>query len=171
MEPVGSMLHSQGLSNNPYPEPNQTQSLVLIPISAVILFSHLCLGLPKDLFPVGLPGRILKALLPPFIMATWPAHLNLLDLITLTIFGEWCVMFLNKDGFYSIWLLASCQTSKLEERSWLIVHDCLFNIVTANLHIWRPTPPSAIWGDVPCLGERNPRMEFVCISNAKGKLG
>ena len=66
MEPGGSMPHSQGLSNNPYPELNQ----------------------PKGLFPVGLPVKILKALLPSSILATCLAHLNLLDLITLTILGE-----------------------------------------------------------------------------------
>ena len=32
-------------------------------------------------------------------------------------------------------LLASRQTPKLEG-----VHDCLFNIFAANLHIWRPNP-------------------------------
>ena len=40
-----------------------------------------CLGLPKGLFPVGLPDKILKTLLPSSILATCPAHLNLLDLI------------------------------------------------------------------------------------------
>ena len=49
---------------------------------------HLCLGLLKGLFPVGLPVKILKALLPFSILATCPAHLNLLDLISLTILGE-----------------------------------------------------------------------------------
>jgi hypothetical protein len=49
------------------------------------LSSHLRLGLPKGLFPVGLPVKILKALLPSYILATCSAHLNLLDLITLTI--------------------------------------------------------------------------------------
>ena len=58
------------------------------------------------------------------------------------------VMFLNKDGFYSVRLLASHQTPKLEDHSWSAVHDCSFNIFTANLHIWRPTPPSATRGDV-----------------------
>ena len=45
-------------------------------------------SLPKVLFPVGLPIKILKANLPSSILATCPAHLNLLDLITLTILGE-----------------------------------------------------------------------------------
>ena len=53
-----------------------------------MLSSHLRLGLPKGLFPVGLPVKILKALLPYSILATCPAHLNLLDLITLIIFKK-----------------------------------------------------------------------------------
>ena len=79
MEPGGSMSHSQGLSNNSYPEPNQ-------PI--LILSSHLRLDLPKSLFPVGLPVKMLKALLPSSILVTGPANLNLLDLIILIILGE-----------------------------------------------------------------------------------
>ena len=47
-----------------------------------ILSSHLHLGLPKGVFPVGLAMRMLKALLPSSILATWPAHLNIKDLIT-----------------------------------------------------------------------------------------
>ena len=47
------------------------------------LFSHLTPNVT-----VGLPVKILKALLPSSILATSPAHLNLLDLITLTILGE-----------------------------------------------------------------------------------
>ena len=86
MEPVGSMPHSQGspiipiLSRiNPIP---RTDTYFLRYI--LILSSHLRLGLPKGLFPVGLLVKILKALLPFSILATCPAHLNLLDLITLT---------------------------------------------------------------------------------------
>ena len=52
------------------------------------LSSHLRLGLPKGLFPVGVSVNIYKALLPSSILATWPTHLNLLDLSTLTILGE-----------------------------------------------------------------------------------
>ena len=56
MDPGGSMLHSQGLSNNP-----STQFLALIPISLrsiLILSSHLRLGLPKDPFPAGVSTSI-----------------------------------------------------------------------------------------------------------------
>ena len=50
---------------------------------------HLDLGIPNGLFPVGLPDKILKALLPSSILATWHTHLTLLHIITLTILGEW----------------------------------------------------------------------------------
>ena len=53
------------------------------------MFSHPRLSLPNDLFPVSLPVKILKALLPSSILATWYAHLHFLDLITLIIIGEW----------------------------------------------------------------------------------
>ena len=65
MEPGGLMPHSQGLSNNPYPESNQPNSR-----SILILSSHLQLGLPKGLFPVALPVKILKALLIYSILVT-----------------------------------------------------------------------------------------------------
>ena len=58
MEPGGSMPNSQGLSNNAYPEPNQR------------------LGLPKGIFPIGVLVKILKALLPPSILAIWTVHLT-----------------------------------------------------------------------------------------------
>ena len=35
---------------------------------------HSTLILPDDLFPVGLYIKILKALLPSFILTTWPAQ-------------------------------------------------------------------------------------------------
>ena len=49
MEPGGSMLHLQGLSSNPYP-------YFLRSIERVC--SHLRLGLPKGLFPVGLTNSM-----------------------------------------------------------------------------------------------------------------
>ena len=48
--------------------------------------------------------------------------------------------------FYSVRLLASRQTPKLEDHSYSAVHDCFFNILAANLLIWKPTPPSATQG-------------------------
>ena len=69
MEPGGPMPRSQRPSHNPYPEPNQTLFLLLIPISLriiLILSFRLRLGLPKGLFPAGVPVKILKALLPSF---------------------------------------------------------------------------------------------------------
>ena len=48
--------------------------------------------------------------------------------------------------FYYVRLLASRQTPKLEDHPWSAVHDCLFNIFAANLHIWRPTQTSATQG-------------------------
>ena len=91
MESAGSMPYSQRLSNNPYPKPNQHNSLhwyLFFFKSNLILSSHLRLGFPKCLFPVGVPVKILKALLPSSILATWPFHLNLLEKIALTILGE-----------------------------------------------------------------------------------
>jgi hypothetical protein len=50
-----------------------------------MLSSRLRLGLPKGFFHVGLPVKILKALLLSSILATCPAHFKLLDLITLSV--------------------------------------------------------------------------------------
>ena len=53
------------------------------------IISHVRLGLPKGIFPVGYyPVKTLKALLRSSILATYPAYLNLLDFITLTVLGE-----------------------------------------------------------------------------------
>ena len=83
------MPHSQGSYNNPYPEPNQFPALIHISSKYIlVLASHLRQGLPKGLFNVGLSVKILKAFLTSAILATCSAHLNLLDLITLTILGE-----------------------------------------------------------------------------------
>ena len=72
MELGGSMQHSQGVSSNPYPQPNQPNTGVLIPISltSILIFSsHLRLGLP-NLFPAGILVKISKALLLSSILAT-----------------------------------------------------------------------------------------------------
>ena len=71
MEPGGSMPQSQWLSDNPYPlRNNPIPRIETISLrSILILSSHLRLGLPKGLFSVGSPGKMLKALLPSSILA------------------------------------------------------------------------------------------------------
>ena len=51
--------------------------------------SYVRLGLIKGLYPVCLLVKILRVLLPSFILAAWPAHLNHLDLITVIILDKW----------------------------------------------------------------------------------
>ena len=80
------MPHLEGFSNSPYPEPNNQ----VFRIVTYCFNFHSNIDLPstlkfflKCLFSAGLPVKNLKALLPPSILATYPAHLNLLYLITL----------------------------------------------------------------------------------------
>ena len=56
----------KAFSNNAYPETYQPNSrLIHISLgSSLILSFHLRLGLPNALFPVGLPVKIFKVLLP-----------------------------------------------------------------------------------------------------------
>jgi len=71
--------------------PNSIQSPQAPPTSwwcILILSSLLCLVLPNGLFPSGFHTRTLCTPLPSPIRIICPAHLNLLDFTTRTIFGK-----------------------------------------------------------------------------------
>jgi len=64
-----------------------------------ILISYcLCLDVPRDLFPSGFPTNILYAFLISLMSATCSSHLIILDLLTLTMFGE----------AYKLWSTSLC---------------------------------------------------------------
>jgi hypothetical protein len=76
---------------SPPPDPILRQLNPPIPISLrsiLMLSSHLCLALPSDLLPSGLPTKTLYRTVPSPMSAKCPDHLILLDLITLKIFDE-----------------------------------------------------------------------------------
>ena len=115
MESVGSMPYSQRLSNNPYSEPNQPNSSYWYHLFKI----HTNIVRPstprhsKRSFPVGLRVKILKTLIPSSILATWPAHLNLIDLIILNIFR------------YNLW---SCSL-------WSILHSIFASVFGPNIRL------------------------------------
>ena len=75
--------------------------------------------------------------------------------------GFLCEKFRKKICFYGEELLAPRPTPKLEYHPLSAVHDCLFNIFAATLHIgsrsFHPKPE-----DAPCRGDRDPLITACC---------
>ena len=103
------------------------------------------LGLPEGLFHVAI--KILRALLPSSILATWPAHLDLLDLITLTILGE----------RYKLW--TSSLWSLLQSHLLLAQMFCLDRNLKLSFQFYLPACYSLYYSS----GARDPGQKFTRI--------
>jgi len=90
METEGSLPRLKESAIGPYPEPDEFSQhlLTLFLRSILILSSQLGLGLQSCLFPSRFSTKISYTFLIAPIRATYLAHLILLELITLIIFGE-----------------------------------------------------------------------------------
>jgi len=89
MEHEDSLPHSQVPTTCPYTEPDQSSRCPPSHfLNILILSSHLLLGLPSGLFPLGFPTKTLYIPLPFPHTCNKRAYLILLDFITRTTFGE-----------------------------------------------------------------------------------
>ena len=79
MEPGDTMPYSQVPYSNCCPEPNQSSHRIYTYSFKIYsnIVQYIFLYLPRNLFPVGLSAKILKALPPSSILATRPVHINL----------------------------------------------------------------------------------------------
>ena len=68
--------------------PSSRNDIYLRSIIMLILSSHLYLDLFVDLYPMLLPIKTFKTLLPSPSLATWPAHLMPIYFITLNLWDE-----------------------------------------------------------------------------------
>jgi hypothetical protein len=80
MEPESSLPFSKQPAARPYPEPDQSRPFRHISLnSIVVLFSHLRLGLPSDLFLSSFPTKTLYALIRAVMVDSDYSDLNPCD--------------------------------------------------------------------------------------------
>jgi hypothetical protein len=111
---------------------NQIQFTPLIPISLrsiLMLSSHLCLGWLDCTYPAETPN-IQSSNLVSFC--------NCLGCAKESVQVQGALKHLVTSYIFTVrWSLAPRPTPKLEDHPLSAVHDCLFNIFAAILHIWR----------------------------------
>ena len=169
MKPEGLLPHSQVPATCPYPEPAQSSPYLVHPTfwrPILMLYSHLCLGLPTGLLPSGFPIKTLYTPLPSSWRATCLSHPILLDFVTRTILAQEyrslsssLCCFLHCPVTSSLWgpniLLNTLFSNTLSLRSSLIVSDqvshpyttgkfVVLYILTAPLVLWN-TPWISAW--------------------------
>jgi hypothetical protein len=84
------------------------------------LSTHLRLGLPCGIFPSGFPNNIIYAFHNSPFRATYPAHLILLELIILIMFGEE-----NKLWSSSLWSFLQSPVTSSPFGPNILFHYCL----------------------------------------------
>jgi hypothetical protein len=68
----------------------------------------------------------------------------------------------NRFNFFNSKYLTPYPTCIFEYHPLSAVCDCLFTIFTANIYIWRQSPPSTSWGSDACHVNK---LRFFCLSN------
>jgi hypothetical protein len=86
---------------------------------------------------------------PPYAFMAWclvkaQGQLYLYLYLCLGLLSDPCVTFLNK--LFLWWVVSPLPSPKLEDHPLSAVCDCLFNIFTTSLHIWRLSLPCKTWG-------------------------
>jgi hypothetical protein len=143
--------------------------------SVLTLSSHLHLGLPSGLLPLGLPTKTLYTLLlfpcvlhalPISVFFIWSSGWYLVRNTDCEVKCEAFVFFVPWLCFYGEALSAPRPTAKLEDHPLSDIRDCLFNIFAATFHTCRPflQPRTE---DVPCRCDRDLLMTGQLYKHTK----
>jgi hypothetical protein len=145
MEPGGSLPYSQELVTDPHPEPDQSSPHTPILFSLrpiLLLYSHICLGIPSRLIPSSLPTAFLfKACYAPY-------HPNLLQLrlrLFRSIFGPGNSLIRSESAIQYIAVLCK-----------YLSHSCTHSVRRYKLFfkscLWRPDNPLGLFVSEVSMG-------------------